>query len=235
MNRKEKLIVLDTETCNTLEQPLPYDIGWAVCDNKGNIYEQRSFIVSEIFFDMKDVMTSAYYANKIPMYYEDIKSGKRIVKGMWYIRRQLLDDIKKYNIKKVGAYNMDFDKKALNNLIRYVSKSWMRWFFPYGIEYFCIWHEACQVLMARKSYIDFAIKNGLISKANNIQTSAEACYKFVTKKLDFSENHTGLEDVLIEVEIMKECYRQKKKMNKSINTRCWMLVQKKRKELRKAP
>jgi hypothetical protein len=229
--QKEYFIVLDTETCNTVEQPLPYDIGWAVCDRKGNIYETRSFVVAETFIGMRDVMKSAYYAEKIPQYWEDIKLNVRTIKSMWDIRKVLLADMKKYKVKKIGAYNMAFDKRALNNLMRYVSKSWCRWFFPFGTEYFCIWSMACQTLLNRTSYIKFALNNGLISTADNVQTSAECCYKYIRDNVDFKESHTGLEDVLIEVEILSECYRQHAKMDTSINTACWRLPQRKRREL----
>ena len=229
--QKEYFLVIDTETCNTIEQPLPYDIGYAICDRQGNIYVQRSFVVAEVFCDMKDVMKSAYYAEKIPHYWEDIKSGNRTVASVWTIRKTLVADMKKYKIKKVGAYNMAFDKRALNNLMRYTSKSWLRWFFPFGTEYFCIWSMACQVLLNRTSYIKFALQNGLISNADNVQTSAECCYKYIRDNIDFKESHTGLEDVLIEVEILKECYRQHVKMDTKINTACWRLPQRKRREL----
>ena len=228
----EKFLVLDTETCNTIEQPLPYDIGWAICDRKGNIYAERSFVVAEIFLDMKDVMQSAYYSEKIPRYWEDIKSGSRVIKPMWKIRKQMVEDMKTYKIKKVGAYNMAFDKRALNNLMRYVSKSWLRWWFPFGTEFFCIWNMACQVLLNRTTYVKFAEQNGYISEANNILTNAEKCYQYIKKNLDFAESHTGLEDVKIEVEIMAECYKQHKKMDTKINPSCWRIPQKKRKEIR---
>lgn len=231
MSRTKKFIVLDTETCNTIEQPLPYDIGWAVCDKKGRIYAERSYVISEIFLGMRDVMKSAYYANKIPKYWEDIKAGTRIVAGMWEIRRQLVADMKQYKTNIVCAYNMGFDKRALNNLMRYVSKSWKRWFFPFGTEYQCIWSMACDCILNRTSYIKFAVQNGLISEADNIQTSAECAFKYITKDIDFMEEHTGLEDVRIEVAIMAECYRQHQKMQKEINSACWRKVQKKRKEL----
>lgn len=231
LRQTEKYLVLDTETCNTIEQPIPYDIGWAICDKYGNILCERSFIVAEVFLDMKDVMQSAYYANKIPQYWEDIKQGKRTIKRMWEIRKIMKADIDIYKVKKVCAYNMGFDKRALNNLIRYVSKSFLRWWFPFGVEFVCIWNCACQVLLARKTYIDFAKKYDLISDCGNIKTSAESAYKYITKNIDFEESHTGLEDVKIEIEIMRECFRQKKKMDKSINSACWQLVQKKRKEI----
>ena len=229
--QSEKFLVIDTETCNTLEQPLPYDIGYAICDRKGTVYVERSFVVAEIFLDLADVMTSAYYAEKIPNYWEDIKSGKRIIKSFYTIRKQIHEDIKKYNVKKIGAYNMGFDKNALNLLTRYVTKSRFRWFFPFGVQYFCIWNMACQTLMNTKTYIDFAEKNGLVSSADNVLTSAEACYKFLTKNIDFAESHTGLEDVKIEVEILSRCYRTHKKMTTEINKGCWRLPQRKRKEI----
>jgi hypothetical protein len=229
--KKEYFIVLDTETCNTIEQPLCYDIGWCVCDRYGKIYERKSFVVAETFLDMKDVMKSAYYADKIPQYWEDIKSGNRTVARMWTIRKALINSMKQYDVKKVGAYNMAFDKRALNNLMRYVSKSWCRWFFPYGTEFFDIWNCACELILARKSYIDFAIKNGLVSSCDKILTSAECAYKYITKNLDFKEEHKGLEDCEIEVAILAECYKQHKKMDTTINPSCWRKVQRKRREL----
>ena len=232
MRTKEMLLVIDTETCNSVEEPLPYDIGYAICDRQGNVYLKRSFVVAEIFLDMKDVMQSAYYANKIPMYWKDIKSGKREIRTFRTIRNIVHEDMKAYNVKKVGAYNMGFDRKALNNLTRYVTKSFYRWFFPFGTEYFCIWHMACQTILNTKSYIDFAEKNGLVSEKDNILTSAESTYKFLTKEVNFIESHTGLEDVEIETEIMAKCYRTHKKMNPKVNSACWLLPQKKRKEIR---
>ena len=72
----EKLIVLDTETTNSIDEPLMYDIGWIVTNRNGTIYESHSYVVAEIFLD-KELMTSAYFADKIPMYWEQIKNGER--------------------------------------------------------------------------------------------------------------------------------------------------------------
>lgn len=230
--KKEMYLVIDTETCNTIEQPLPYDIGYAICDRNGHIYLERSFVVAEMFLDNQDLMQSAYYAEKIPQYWEDIKNGTRIIKSIFNIRKQLVADMKEYNVRQVGAYNMGFDKRALNNILRYCSKSYLRWFFPFGVKYFCIWNMACQVVMNSTTFIKFALQNGLVSEKDNIQTSAEVCYKFLKKQIDFKESHTGLEDVKIEVEIMAKCFSTHKAMNKEINSACWRIPQKKRKELK---
>lgn len=231
MANKKFFIVLDTETANSVEQPLPYDIGWAVVDKKGNVYEKFSFVVYEIYCEQRELMKTAYYAEKIPQYEKDIAKGKRKIKGIYNIRKILIDCMKRYGTKTVYAYNMGFDKRALNNDIRYITKSWLRWFFPYGTEFKCIWHMACTCILNRPTFIKFAEENGFVSEAGNIQTSAEVAYKYITRNVDFEENHTGLEDVLIETAILAHCFRQHKKFDDSINSACWMKVQKKRREI----
>ena len=232
--RKEMYLVIDTETCNTVEQPLPYDIGFAICDRMGNIAEERSYVVAETFLDMKDTMKSAYFAEKIPQYWEDIKNGTRKIKSIYKIRREVKDLMNKYNVKKVGAYNMGFDKRALNNVMRYATKSFCRWFFPFGTEFFCIWHLATQTLLQQKTFFKMAEKNNWFSEKGNLLTNAEVTYNYIKKMSDFKEEHKGLEDVRIEVEIMAHCFRQHKKMNTNINTSCWRLVQKAYKEYKVA-
>ena len=224
--RKEMYLVIDTETCNTVEQPLPYDIGFAICDRMGNIAEERSYVVAETFLDMKETMKSAYFAEKIPQYWEDIKNGSREIKSIYKIRKEVKDLMNKYNVKKVGAYNMGFDKRALNNVMRYTTKSFCRWFFPFGTEFFCIWHLATQTLLQQKTFFKMAEKNGWFSEKGNLLTNAEVTYNYIKKMSDFKEEHKGLEDVRIEIEIMAHCFRQHKKMNTNINTSCWRLVQK---------
>lgn len=232
--RKEMFLVIDTETCNTVEQPLPYDIGFAICDRMGNIAEERSYVVAETFLDMKDTMKSAYFAEKIPQYWEDIKNGIREIKSIYKIRKEVKDLMNKYNVKKVGAYNMGFDKRALNNVMRYTTKSFCRWFFPFGTEFFCIWHLATQTLLQQKTFFKMAEKNDWFSEKGNLLTNAEVTYNYIKKMSDFKEEHKGLEDVRIEIEIMAHCFRQHKKMNTNINASCWRLVQKAYKEYKVA-
>ena len=226
MGRKKYYLVLDTETCEDVDvNPIPYDIGWAICDRHGNIFVERSYVVADSFLDLKDSMKTAYYAEKIPSYWEDIKKGTRTLSTMWNIRKRMIEDMRHYNINTVCAYNMAFDQRALNNLIRYTTKSKYRYWFPFGTKYECIWHETCQLLASRKSYIKFCLQNGLVSPSGNTQTGAEMVYKYLTKNPDFIESHTGLEDVRIEVSIMAKCFQQKKKMDRGINRLCWRIPQ----------
>lgn len=212
--RHHYILALDTETANNMDDPLPYDIGYAVIDTNGKIYETRSFVNSDIFYQCPDLMATAYYANKIPQYKIDIANGKRIVKSMYEIREQIKTDIAKYNIKTAMAHNARFDVKALNTLIRYRTASKFRYFFPKGIEIWDTMLMAKSVIGKMPTYRKYCEKNGYTYGNNQLRMTAEILYKFISKNDNFAEAHTGLEDVLIETEIMKYAKRQHKSMNK---------------------
>jgi len=228
---KEHLIVLDTETANSIEFPLPYDLGYKIIDRKGNVVVRRSFCIYEIYVGEKEMMKSAYYADKIPQYEKELAKGERQLVKLFTARKIILEDMKNFNVKKVFAYNMGFDRRALNNDQAYVTKNKYRYFFPYETEFCCIWHMACQLLLARPSYIKFALKNGYVSDKGNILTNAECCYRYITKNTEFVEAHKGIDDVNIETEILLYCFKQHKKVDTKPYTACWRLVQKKRAEM----
>ena len=229
---KDYYLVLDVETANSTDDPLVYDLGFAVCDRKGNIYEAESYVVSDIFYKETELMQSAYYHEKLPKYYEGIKEKAFKVINFYMAKKRIADLIEKYNIKAVCAYNASFDTKALNTTQRYLTNSKYRYFLPYGTEVYCIWHMACQVICTQKRYIKFCLDNGFVSESGNIKTSAETVFAYMTKNEKYEECHTGLQDVLIETQIMAKCFAQHKKMNKKINRLCWRIPQNKVKEMR---
>ena len=126
--------VIDTETANSVEQPLPYDFGWAVLDTEtGKIVRKFSFVCAEIFFD-KELMAQAYFAEKIPMYWDDIANHERTLKKWFNIKKQIAEDCKTYGVKYACAHNASFDNRALNTTQRYQTTSKFRYFMPFGIE-----------------------------------------------------------------------------------------------------
>ena len=229
--KKKVYLVLDTETANSVNYPLPYDVGYKLVESDGTYILHRSFCVYEIFVQQKEMMQSAYYAEKIPSYQKELKEGLRKLARLYTVRKTILEDMEKYNITEVYAYNMNFDKRALNNDLSFTTENRYRYFFPYGTEFKCIWNMACDCLMSRPSFIKFAEKNNFISEKGNLLTNAEVCYKYITKNIDFKEQHTGLEDVLIETAIMAYCYKQHKKFDTVPYSVCWRKVQRKRKEI----
>lgn len=219
--RKKYGLIIDTETANTLQEGnkldmrfvLPYDIGFAVIDTRGNIYEKGSYLIKEIFCDERELMKTCYYAKKIPMYLEDIKNGSRIIKNAYEIRQIILETIKKYNCGFVVAYNMRFDLTALNNLIRWTTKSKYRYFFPFGLEIWDCMKMAGSTLVKQKSYRLFCEKNNYITSTGQLRKTVEILYKYLSGNDEFKESHTGLEDVEIEAQIFHFCDRQHKTMN----------------------
>ena len=217
-------IVLDTETCpmdKELEEVMPsnmltYDCGWAIVDKRGNVYKTRSFVNADIFIGEKDLMKSAYYANKLPQYWEDIESGKRILTSFYNIRKALLEDIEEYNVTEIFAYNMRFDYGTANTTQRWETKSKYRYFFPIDVDICDILKMARDVISKMPTYINFCSENGYLTKTGKVQLKAETVYRFIMQDTDFIESHTALEDVMIEKEILAYCYRQHKKMRKKL-------------------
>lgn len=222
--RRHYRIVIDCETApcdKTLQAVRPdnmfaYDIGWAVVDKHGNVYETRSFINADIFLDEKELMQSAYYATKIPMYWDEIKSGKRVMTSLYNIREALHEDVKLYNVDEIYAHNMRFDLGALNNTLRWETKSKYRYFFPYGVMICDTLKMARQVVAETPTYKRFCEKNGYMTKSGKVRLTAEVLYRYISQNDDFVENHTGLEDVLIEKEILRYCFAKHKKMTRNL-------------------
>lgn len=227
--RKTYLLGIDTETCNgfldeggklDLSNSLVYDVGWQVIDKKGKVYRTRSFVVAEIFLD-KELMKGAYFADKIPQYWEDIKKGKRILTSFSKIRFQFLKDRKEFNCKAVFAHNAYFDYNALNVTLRYLTGSKYRYFFPYSCVLWDTLKMSRDVIGTTKGYSDFCQKNGYLTKHKVPQNrlTAEILWRYLSGYPDFVESHTGLEDVEIESKILVHCLKTHKKMRKTLFNR----------------
>ena len=202
----EKFIVLDTETTNSLDDPLVYDIGWAVVDKTGKIYQTYSFVVADVFLD-SELMETAYFKEKIPTYWEQIKSGERILAKFYNIRKIFHDCAKAYNVSKFFAHNMRFDYKSVNLTQRFLTSSKYRFFFPYGAEICDTLKMARQTLKNNTDYDNFCWNNQYLTNKKVKRYTAEIIYRFITNNNQFIESHTGLEDVLIEKEILAYCFQ----------------------------
>lgn len=219
--RKHYILCVDTEATNCIQEgwkisknSLPYDIGFAVMDTHGMIYDKYSFVNSDVFYGMPELMESAYYAKKLPRYHEEIACGLRTVADTWTIRRKMLEVCEAYGIKEVVAHNASFDYDTLNNIVRYLTGSKVRYWFPFGtVEWWDSMKMAQSVICKMPMYKDHC-KNVLgLSRAS---AKAENLYRWIIQDPEFVEAHTGLEDVLIESQIVAYCYRQHKAMNKRL-------------------
>lgn len=193
-------LVVDTETTNSIDDPFAYDVGFAVVKATGEVLEAHSYVVADIFLD-KDLMASAYFADKIPQYWEDIKSGKRILRRFKTIKSILRDVVAQYGIRYVCAYNCAFDVRSGNYTQRYLTSSKYRYFYPYGTQFMDILKLAREILKIDENYKAFCKENNYLTEKGQNRYTAEVVYRYLFDK-DFVEEHTGLADCLIEAQIM---------------------------------
>lgn len=200
-------IILDTETTNTVEEPLAYDLGFSVIDETGKAYESFSFVIADVFLD-KELMQSAYFADKIPMYWDDIKSGKRELKTLYNVRKTVVETMRKYGIIYVIAHNARFDVLSTKLTQRYITKSKWRYFFPYKTQFIDTLKMARKVFSENEDYCAFCVENGYLTTHGKNRYTAEILYRFLSGDNSFEESHTGFEDTEIEKIIFSECAKK---------------------------
>lgn len=211
------VVVLDTETTNSIDDPLCYDIGYAVVEPIENkVILQRSFVVADIFLD-KDLMSFAYFIDKVPMYWEEIKNGKRELKKLSTIHKIMREDFRTFGIKEVFAHNARFDYRSTNLTQRFITCSKYRFFFPYGTKICDTLKMSRELLSDDVNYNDYCRKHGFVTKNNKPQFTAEVLYRYIHKEENFTESHTALEDVLIEKDILHYCLEN----SENLTMRLW--------------
>lgn len=208
--RKALFLVLDTETAGGFNFPLIYNIGWKIIDKKGNTYLKEEYLINEIFFNEK-LMNTAYYKEKLPFYYNELKKGKILAVNAAFVWERLKDIKKTFPKIKICAYNAGFDKFALECTFNK----------PFKSESFIdIWNMFFTFTEKNKKYQDFCERNGYTYfdrwKNKKFRTNAEVAYRYIKNNLSFVESHTALNDVEIEAEILTYIIRQKKKTKKEI-------------------
>ena len=215
---KIKIFMCDTETAGSLEKPLVYDMGAMVIDRNGNkiVDETINHVNCGVFYYKKDLMETAYYADKLPAYRDEIWDGEREVFDIMETRERVHKLFKDEGITVVCAHNARFDINALNNTVRDATNGKVRYFFPYGVEVWDTLKMAQQILKDMPTYRKFSEDNGLMTNhaVPRPRYTAEVIYRFITKNTDFEEAHTGLRDVEIEAQILAYFIRQHKKMDK---------------------
>jgi hypothetical protein len=204
---KMKRIVIDTETTNSLDEPLTYDIGWAVVDEDGSVVKTESYAVAEIFLD-KELMTSAYFAEKIPQYWDEIKNGERKLARFKTICMSLRKDCELFRVSEIYAHNARFDDLALKLTQRFLTGSKYRYFFPENTIVCDTLKMSYKAFGKDEQYKEFCEKNNYKTKNGRLKMTAEIIYRFLTNNNEFVEKHKGIDDVLIEKDILIECLKR---------------------------
>lgn len=221
---KTKAAVMDTETADLTGAV--YDVGYTICDKKGEIFCERNWLVKEIFTDAK-IMMGAFYAKKLFTHYAPmLERGEITLKPWLEIVEQMNADFEEHGVNVVCAYNAGFDFRVMKNtheMLGYSGKVLGK-----AYKTLDIWQFACETKLSQKQYKNIARENGWVSTKGNIKTGAEFAYRFITRDYQFIEDHTALSDARIETAILAECFKMKKRVPYGvINAQPWRIVNKK--------
>ena len=216
INAHTRIMMIDTEATNGLDCPIVYDVGYQIFSLNEGVLCERSFVNADVFCDA-ELMASAYFADKIPDYWQEIVSGQRILKKWFNIKKQIAEDCKKYGVEIACAHNAAFDNRALNITQRYQTTSKYRYFLPFGVEWWDTLKMARETLKQNEDYGTFCYENDYLTARGCRRYTAEIIYRWLTGNADFEESHTGLEDVKIERQIFEYCVNK----NPEIDGRLW--------------
>ena len=216
-----KFLVIDTEATDTGKQDAGrfgmgarvYDLGTVVADEQGNVYETASIVISDTFHDTQ-AMQSAYFADKLPAYWQGIRDGK------WHVMdvRGAYDTIKRmcreYDVKDVWAYNARFDADAWASTVKRASNGWCEFGLPYGVKWRCILDQATRTICASTRYAEWCESHGYVTARGNKRRTAETVVRYLRHDRGYVEQHTALADALDELEILVAALRYRKRKAK---------------------
>ena len=202
------IVVFDTET-TSIEKPFTYNIGYCIIDtDTGNILVERDFVVEQIWKNIP-LFSTAYYAEKRPIYVEAMRKREAVLQKFGYVCRTMRSDFKRFNVQGAYAYNSPFDDRVFE-----FNCGWFKCINPFDtIPIFDI-RGYVHSFMVDNNYMAFCDKHGYYTERGNYSSTAETVYRYMTDS-DFVEEHTALSDSKIEAEILLECLKRGAQLNQN--------------------
>lgn len=193
-----RVLVLDTETLGLKDRRV-YDLGYIVYDTAdGKELVKRDYIIKQVY-DNPELMKSAYYNNKRPIYEKRLADGY-CKKCYWGTAcRTLAQDIEKLKVDGIYAYNSMFDTKAIKETSRSFGAKVNP--IPDGILDIMNYIDS---ITETEDYNRFCTENNYKTKHNppRNRATAEVLYRYLLGQTDYEEEHTALEDSKIELTIL---------------------------------
>lgn len=193
-------MVFDTETTNCDSKPFCYNVGWVIINNDGEIVAKRDYVVEQIWHNIP-LFSTAYYAEKRPLYVKAMRSRATKMDKWGYIMGAMCRDIKRYNVQYAYAHNSPFDDRVFDfNTDYFHTKN------PLDTITLCdIRGFAMSVLENDEDFKAWCEENNALTESGNYSTTAENLYRYIMGDNDFIEAHTALADSIIEAKILAWC------------------------------
>ncbi len=218
MTKEKRFMVTDTETTGLGNRSFVFDLAYVISNRKGKIFQERNFLIREVITNPK-IMLGALYnkdwrammGGKIFHHYIPGLADNSLTIYSWRDALAVMrEDINTHDVNVFCAYNLPFDLGAMqktHNMIASKRLDFSR------LDLLCLWEFSCITVLRSQLYHDFAALHGeqagYITAANNVRTTAEKTYAFLTGNPNFIEAHTALGDAQIETEILHRLLARK--------------------------
>lgn len=210
---KKTICILDVEGGLNAK---PYNIGYLICDVHGNIYAERSFALMDCIWENleKSKRLDPENVGRLMTFTNVQEILTNNVKYDWCLTddflMQFIRDIENYGITEIWAYNVAFDKGAIEDRLLGFSISKLM-----GFKWYDIMKSAVHNLYLSPKYVKFCTDNGFVTEKGNLKSSAESGYAYISKDKDFIEEHTGLADCKVEYKLYLKARAKKKKIKRN--------------------
>jgi len=218
MPKQKTFMVSDTETTGLGSKAIVFDFAYVIATRK-KILLERQFLVREILTNARLMLGALFNSNwramfggkLFELYIPKIATGEFQIYAWRDILEIMRDDISTYGVDVFCAYNISFDLGALNKTHRMLVEKNLNFS---RLDLLDLYLFSTSTLLNSQLYHDFAWKHGIakgfITEADNVRTTAQATYAFLTGNPDFIESHTALADAQIETEILWRLLARKK-------------------------
>ncbi len=218
--KEKRFMVCDTESTGLGNKAFVFDFGYVISNRKGKIFAERNFLITEVLTNPR-IMLGALYnqewrammGGKLFSVYIPALHNSTMHLTKWRDALQVMrDDINTFGVDVFSAYNLPFDLGAMQKTHNMVADK--RLDFS-RLDLLCLWEFASITVLRSRLYHDTCaqqndpMKHDWISAANNVRTTAEKTYAFLSGDFDFIESHTALHDAQIETEILHRLLAKK--------------------------
>jgi hypothetical protein len=213
-NKNTRFLVIDIET--------PKSPNHVIFDLSFGVYSQAEGKIGSIgYLVQENQNVIPYYADRLDRYAMYVDNGLYQVQPFAYIMAVMQKIIDKYDIAYATAYNSGFDFPRIRQACERANIA-----CPLdSLVEFDLLFGACETLGQQKTFRKFVDSNELFTATGNRSSGAETMYRYLTLEPTFIEEHTGLADIDIEMQILDRVLRQKKRLSMKIGTHAWRLVQ----------
>lgn len=192
------ICVFDTET-TSLEKPFCYNIGYTIIDvSSWDTLARKDFVVEQVWHNPM-LFTTAYYADKRPLYIERMRARSTVMNKFGYICQEMIRDFKAFDVTMAFAFNSSFDEKVFN-----FNCDWFKCINPFDDVEVKDIRGFVHNFLIDDNYKEFCEENSYFTETGNYSSTAETVFRYLFDN-DFTEEHTALADSEIESLILKEC------------------------------